>query len=169
MNCYDIRDELLKGNLDLGLFYEDVGGLTSSLTTYTAGSFPLALVASPAVKKKFPDFVSENQELPVPLIINEPKCIFRQIFENYLNKKSIRLDHTIELWSIPTIMNLVKNDVGISYLPRFAVCEALETGQLAEIETDLKDVSITAVLGHHKNKWLSPLMELFIDLCTKIG
>ena len=24
MNCYDIRDELLKGSLDLGIFYEDV-------------------------------------------------------------------------------------------------------------------------------------------------
>ena len=32
MNCYDIRDELISGSLDLGVFYEDVGGFGSQLT-----------------------------------------------------------------------------------------------------------------------------------------
>ena len=29
MNCYDIRNELLEGTLDLGVFYENVGGFGS--------------------------------------------------------------------------------------------------------------------------------------------
>ena len=103
----------------------------------------------------------------MPFIINEPTCVFRQIFEQYLREKSILLDHTIELWSIPTIKNLVKNDVGISYLPRFSVQEELKDGSLVEIPTELTDTTITAVCGHHKNKWVSPLMQLFLDLCTR--
>lgn len=89
------------------------------------------------------------------------------MFEQYLSEKSIILDHTIELWSIPTIKNLVKNDVGISFLPRFSVQEELDCGDLVEIPTDLVTPMITAVCGHHKNKWISPLMQLFIDLTTK--
>ena len=77
------------------------------------------------------------------------------------------LDHTIELWSIPTIKNLVRNNVGISFLPRFAVQEELDNGELVEIPTEVANANISAVCGHHKNKWMSPLMQLFIDLCSK--
>ena len=165
MNCYEIRNELLGGTLDLGVFYEEVGGFGSSLTAYPFGSYPLILAASPDTKKLFPDFITPDREIPVPLIINEPNCIFRQVFEQYLREKSIILDHTVELWSIPTIKNLVKSDVGISFLPAFTVQEELGTGELEEIPTDISGKTITAVCAHHKNKWISPLMRLFMDLC----
>lgn len=166
MNCYEIRDELLRGTLDLGVFYEDVGGFGSGLTTYPMGRFETVLVASPEIKERFPDFITPDRTIPVPFIINEPNCIFRQLFEQYLGKRAITLDHTIELWSIPTIKNLVKSDMGVSYLPRFVVAKELERGELAEIPTAMAH-TISAVCAHHKNKWLSPLMQLFIDLARK--
>jgi DNA-binding transcriptional LysR family regulator len=166
MNCYDIRDELMSGALDLGVFYENVGGFSSSLITHPLGTYPLSLVASPELRNCYPDFITSDQQIPVPFIINEPNCVFRQIFEKYLREKSIMLDHTIELWSISTIKSLVKNDVGISFLPRFAVQADLDKGMLAEIPTELTDTTISAVCGHHKNKWISPLMQLFISLCS---
>ena len=89
------------------------------------------------------------------------------MYEEYLRLNSILMDHTIELWSIPTIKNLVESDVGITYLPRFAVQQELETGRLVEIATAIDHPYITAVCAHHKNKWISPLMQLFIDLCNK--
>lgn len=167
MNCYDIRDELINGTLDLGVFYEDVGGFGSNLTTYLLGEYPVVLVASPEIKKSCPDFITPDQSISVSFIINEKNCIFRQMFEQYLREKSIIIDHTIELWSIPTIKNLVKNNVGISFLPKFAVHEELNRGELIEISTDLLNTNISAVCGHHKNKWVSPLMQAFIDLCKK--
>lgn len=163
MNCYEIRDELISGALDLGVFYENVGGFGTHLTIYPLGSYSLTLAASPALQQQYPDFITPDQTIPVPFIINEPECIFRQIFEEYLCKKSIRLDHTIELWSIPTIKNLVKSDVGITYLPAFSVQEELANGELIEIPTDIPH-QITAVCAHHKDKWLSPAMQLFIHL-----
>lgn len=166
MNCYDIRNELLNGTLDLGIFYEDVGGFGSNLTVHSLNSYPMTLAASPTVKKLYPDFITPDRVLPIPFIINEQNCIFRQIFEQYLRGRSIILDHTIELWSIPTIINLVKNDVGISYLPTFTIQAELDAGELEEIPTDLSEKTITAVCAHHKNKWISPLMQLFIDLCV---
>lgn len=166
MNCYDIRDELLNGTLDLGVFYEDVGGFGSSLTAHPLGSYPMSLVASPELKKCYSDFMTPDRSVPVSFIINEQNCIFRQIFEQYLREKSLILDHTIELWSIPTIKNLVKNNVGISFLPAFTVQEELEKGELEEIPTDITDKTITAVCAHHKNKWISPLMQLFLRLCA---
>lgn len=167
MNCYEIRDELLRGTLDLGVFYEEVGGFGSGLAARPMGRFETVLVASPETKARFPDFITPDRSLPVPFIINEPNCIFRQIFERYLRERDIRLDHTIELWSIPTIKNLVKSDVGVSYLPRFTVREELESGELAEIPLAVPH-SISAVCAHHKNKWISPLMKLFMELVSEM-
>ena len=164
MNCYEIRDSLMAGMIDLGVFYQDVGGCEDSLELYPFKEVSLSLVASENTKNTYPDFISSNQKMKIPLIIDEPDCIFRQIFEEYLKEKNISLDHTIELWSIPTIKNLVKNDVGISYLPTFTVQEELRKGELVEIPTELKNRKINAVCAHHKNKWVSPLMQLFIDL-----
>lgn len=168
MNCYDIRNELLSGGLDLGVFYEDVGGFGSNLTVKYLGNYPVVLAASPKIKKRYPDFVTPDRTIPVPLIINEQNCIFRQIFEQYLRDKSIILDHTIELWSIPTIKNLVKNDVGISFLPEFTVREELIRGELEIIPTGLSGTEITAVCAHHKNKWISPFIQLFINICSSL-
>ncbi len=165
MNCYDIRNELCSGTLDLGLLYEDVGGFDQNLITYPFGKYPLVLIAAPDIKKSYPDFITPNRFIPVPFIINEAMCIFRLIFEDYLRKKSILLDHTIELWSIPTIKNLVMNEVGVSFLPEFTVKKELQTHKLVEIETDMPSPKISAVLAHHKNKWISPLMQCFINLC----
>lgn len=167
MNCYDIRDELLNGTLDIGVFYEDVGGFGSNLQTYSLGEFETVLVASPLIKQNHPDFITPDQQIPLPFIINEPNCIFRQMYEEYIRSRAILMDHTIELWSIPTIKNLVKSDVGITYLPRFAVQEELERGELVEIENAIEYPYIHAVCAHHKNKWLSPLMQLFIDICKE--
>lgn len=166
MNCYDIRDELINGTLDIGVFYENVSGYGSNLITIPMGTFPIILVASPETKNRYPDLITPDQKIPISFIINEPNSIFRQLFERYIREKSILLDHTIELWSIPTIKNLVKSSVGISFLPKFSVQEELDRGELVEIPTDLSNVQVSAVCGYHKNKWISPLMQAFIDLCT---
>lgn len=165
MNCYDIRDELINGTLDMGIFYNDIGGLGTNLETSPLKTYSLSLVAAPMIRDQFPDFITPNQKMAIPFIINEPNCIFRQIFEEYLRKKSILLDHTIELWSIQTIKELVRSNVGISFLPTFTVQQELAQGLLVEIPTELSDTAITAVCGYHKNKWISPLMRLFLELC----
>lgn len=165
-NCYEILDKIKNGKTDMGVFYSNVCQSEEFLQSYQIGEYTMDLVAAPAVKEKYFDFITPNQHLDIPFIIDEPDCIFREIFENYLQSKNIFLDHTIELWSIPTIKNLVKNEVGISYLPTFTVQEDINNGELCKINTDIEDQKLTAVCAHHKNKWVSPLMELFIDLVT---
>lgn len=163
MNCYDIRNRLIDGTLDVGIFYQDIGGYEENLTIQPMESFPVVLVSSPNIAKRFSDFTTPNQQHKVPLIINEPNCIFRQIFEKYLRDSSIILDYTIELESIATIKNLVQNDVGVSFLPRFVVEEELQSGALVKIETNVEHNRLTIAYGHHKNKWISPLHQCFID------
>lgn len=169
MNCYDIRDGLLGGQLDMGIFYEDIGGFGSSLRTHALGEYPLALVAAPETAAAYPDFCTPDRRLPLNFIINEKHCVFRELFEDYLERRSIILAQTTELWSIPTIINLVKNNAGISYLPRFAVQQELARGELQKLTTAAGSVAIHAVCAYHKNKWISPPMQLFLELAGRLG
>ena len=166
MNCYEIRDALIDGSLDLGLFYEETGGIGSNLTTYPIGAFGLSLVMSPNLASGFSSFLTEGQ-IPVPFVINETNCIFRQIFETWLKENDIRLNQVTELWSIPTIKNLVMNGYGFSFLPTFTVQEELNSGSLVEFPICTRPTEIHAVCAHHSNKWISPAMKLFIELVTE--
>lgn len=58
----------------------------------------------------------------------------------------------------------VGGDLGIALLPRFAVERQLADGTLQAVESDFSWESITAVCSHHKNKWFTPAMELFMAL-----
>lgn len=118
MSCFDIRDELLRGSLDLGLFYQDVGGFGGNLTTYPVGTYPAALACAPGGEGVRWDFCTPQQQIPTPFVRTGPDCVFRQMFEGYLQAQSIQMEYNIELRSIPTIKNLVKNEVGVCFLPR---------------------------------------------------
>ncbi|WP_130863340.1 LysR family transcriptional regulator [Bacilliculturomica massiliensis] len=172
MNCYAIRDALIEGSIDLGIFYQEVGGCRPALSLHRIGEYPMSLVISPGFRADFSeppqlaDLVAADRRLRAPFIINEADCIFRQIFERHMKEKDIVMDRITELWSIPTIKNLVMSDMGFSYLPTFTVEEELRDGRLRAVATELDGRTITAVCGHHKNKWISPPIELLIELVS---
>ena len=74
------------------------------------------------------------------------------------------LENVIELGNTETVKSCVAGDLGIALLPRFAVEQQLADGTLQAVESDFSRESITAVCSHHKNKWVTPAMELFMEL-----
>lgn len=163
LNCYLIRDALLSGEADLGVFYKL--GEDAALIQHSLGEFPLALVASPLLDS--PDFTRPNQKLPLSLIINEPQCVFRLLFESELRRRNITLDHVIELVSIESIKRCVAANLGVSYLPRFCVERELREGALKELPFAAPSNSLIAVCAHHANKSPSPALSLFLDLAAR--
>lgn len=159
VNCYVIRDSLLNDNTDLGVFYRV--GHDDALHMEYFGQQEVVLVASPLFQGF--DFTKSDQHIPVSFIINEPQCIFRQIFESTLRERKITLDNTIELWSIESIKKCVASNLGISFLPRFSVLRELESGELKELPFSSSPLSITALCAHHAGRTVSPAMKTFID------
>lgn len=159
MNCYAIRDALLSDAADLGIFYRV--GKDESLHMENLGEQSLVLVASPLCEDL--DFIKTSQHIPVSFIINEPECIFRQIFESTLRERCITLENTIELWSIESIKKCVASNLGVSYLPRFSVEQELASGILKELPFTGKPQEITALYAHHIDRTVSPAMRVFAE------
>ncbi|MCW2258460.1 DNA-binding transcriptional LysR family regulator [Providencia alcalifaciens] len=120
LNCYVIRDALLTDNADLGIFYRV--GHDNAFAMENLGTQRLVLVASPKIENI--NFTQHNQQLSVSFIINEPQCIFRQIFEITTRQRNITFENTIELWTIKSIKLCVSCNLGVSFLPYFTVCSA---------------------------------------------
>lgn len=159
LNCYVIRDALLADEADLGVFYRV--GNDDALHMTSFGEQELVLVASPLLNEI--DFTRPNQHLPVSFIINEPQCIFRQLFESTLRQRSITLENTIELWSIESIKRCVTSNLGVTFLPRFTVEKELQSGELQQLHFSDIPLTITALCAHHAGKFVSPAMRVFME------
>ncbi|GDQ19033.1 LysR family transcriptional regulator [Escherichia coli] len=159
LNCYVIRDALLNDEADVGVFYRV--GNDDALNRRELGEQSLVLVASPQIADV--DFTEPGRHNACSFIINEPQCVFRQIFESTLRQRRITVENTIELLSIESIKRCVAANIGVSYLPRFAVEKELESGELIELPFGEQSQTITAMCAHHAGKAVSPAMHTFIQ------
>lgn len=75
MNCYDIYDQMINGNIDLGIHYE-VKQYPSRIHTHVLERYPLVLIASPSLDKEYYDFTSANQVKSICHIQNDPNTLF---------------------------------------------------------------------------------------------
>lgn len=167
LNCFTIRDKIVNGNVDIGVHY-NVGGYGSTLLIEKIKSFPLVLIANSSLKKEDCDFTTSGQRKNISLLTNDPESIYQKRFDNYLKDKRIILSTILEVGSLEAIKRSVISNLGVAYLPRFVVENELEQKDLQELKTDITEQSVTAVCIYHKNKWITPAMELFIRLLKEI-
>lgn len=163
LNCHDIKNGILAGDYDMGVYY-DIGGHPDTLTLTPLGDAEGILVASPALPPELRDFDSPNQYKDVSLVINEPRSVYRERVESYLRARNILLRSTIELWSIEAIKKCVASNLGVSFLPRFAVEQELAQGSLIALPVAIPDNRIRMIAVHHRNRTFSPAMRLFEQL-----
>ena len=160
-NCLDIAENVRSGACDLGVGY-DMDWSRDVLEVEAMGKYEVVLLASPEFAH--PDFITPNQRKTASLVTDEPDSVFRRRLEDYLHSRSIALDDTLELWSIETIKRCVMSNLGFTYLPRFAVWEELAAGRLVELTAPISGVRFPALCARHKNRWVTPAMELFMKL-----
>lgn len=163
MNCYAIYEHMMDNTIDIAIHY-DVRKYSSNIVTKAMYTYPLVLVASPDLPKTQRDFLSPNQRKPICHIQNDPNALYLKIFNQYLQKKNIILETALELWSIESIKNTVRSNLGVAYLPRFTVEEELSQGLFVELETAIENNAITAIYAYNKSKCNNTAMNLFLEL-----
>jgi len=122
-------------------------------------------------------FVAANEhklpcEPPVPmeLLAKEPFVLTEQ--HGTYNKTLIRLSAArnltintrVRLKNPQSILEVLRHNGGISFLPFYTVRREVERGELRVIPSDLPEISVTAIVIAHPDKWVSPQMQALIDL-----
>lgn len=160
-NCSVIRDMIACGDIDFGIHY-DIGGYSTNVTVNTLAEYELNLICSPDFKDR--DFYTKHQSKDVCIITDDKKCIFFNMFLEYLKEHDITCNNILELGSIEAIKRSVASNVGIAMLPLYTVEDELKSKVIDKIDINMKHNSINLVYGYHKNKWISRAMESFICL-----
>lgn len=162
-NCFFIREQVMNGKIDFGFHY-DVGGYSSNIHIEKLKEFEMSLICSPKFKEDNNDFITPHQRKEICLLTDDKDSIFFSMFLRYLFDKDIVINNILELNSIEAIKQSVISNLGIAFLPHFTVEKELNSGVLEEINTEIKNKKITAILAYHKNKQMSPPMKLFTSL-----
>lgn len=162
----EINQAVMDGSADIGIncekeYYPD------SIVHNRLGTYKILLVASPFANSSLLDFMTPHQRKPFSLICNEPDGYYQLEMNKYLAKKDIVLNPYMKVQSIEAVKRCVMNNLGIAVVPGYSVVEELRNGSLMPIKTELDDITYHSIYVYHKNKWISPQMELALDLLKK--
>lgn len=160
LDCYAIREGVIKGGIDLGI-HCNIGGYPNTVVEEPLTSYYAVLAASPGEDPQALDFISPHQRKNISLINSDPHSLHHQRLLRYLEQKDIVLNSSIEMWSVEAVKTSVLAGLGIAYLPNFVIENELKSGALVAVETELDSEPVPVVCTYHKNKWFSPALTLF--------
>ena len=68
---------------------------------------------------------------------------------------------------IEAVKKCVMNNLGPAVVPSYSVLEELKSGSLVPVKTENKKKRYNSIYVNHKNKWISPQIELALNLIKK--
>jgi len=157
--------KLIKDNaIDVALALTDTIK-SPDMVVQTLHKESMTMVASPlhnlAHKKKLkPSDVSGEC-----LILTSPGCGYRPLILAALKKYDVKPGSIMELSSVGAIKECTICGLGIAILPKIAVKDELERGKLIELDWTEPPLDVRTQLIYHHEKWLTPAMKAFLELC----
>ena len=162
----EINPSIADGTADIGINCEK-DSYPDSVVHKKLGKYKAVLVASPFANNNLLDFITPHQRKPISLICNEPDGYYQLDMEKYLSEKDILLNPPMKVQSIEAVKRCVMNNLGIAVVPTYSIGEELKNGSLMPIKTELDEKTYDSFYIYHKNKWISPQMELALNLLKK--
>jgi DNA-binding transcriptional LysR family regulator len=163
LNCHAIRESIINGGADIGI-HCDTGAYPHTIMTENLTAYKACLVASPAVHSGELDFMTPGQRKTINFISGDPYSLHEKRFMKYLEQNDIFIQCNMEMWSVDAVKIGVLSNLGIAYLPIYVIGNELKNGLLIPVETGIDDAAVSVIYAYHKNKWVSPAMELFTKL-----
>lgn len=103
-----------------------------------------------------------------PFILTEMGATYRYELEKYLAELELQIAPILEIGNTETIIHLLERGIGSSFLPLYTVRKKMGQGCLSQIHTTLPEIHMYNQLLYHKNKWVTPQMQIFIDMAQEL-
>jgi DNA-binding transcriptional LysR family regulator len=157
-----IPNELLDGNLELGMISYDPGDeRLKSKVIYTDS---LSFVVSPshrlARKKSVPLSELGNETFIAHNVLSPYRDVVLREFQTH--KVPLRME--VEMPTIETIRKLVQSGVGVAFLPRMCVEQEIEQGLLCEVKVKEMHVERKIRLIYPTRRALSHAAKAFLEV-----
>ncbi len=108
--------------------------------------------------------VSLDAILSEPMILTEKSISYRYELEQLLAQKGYELHPVLEAGNTDLIVKMLLNSGGISFIPYYAIKDYIDSGRLSVIKCSDVDIQVFTQLIYHKRKWMTPQLEIFIEI-----
>ena len=128
---------------------------------------PIVFVSSPSHpfvgKRRIP-----LKDIPAePFALTEKGISYRYDLEQILAAQNLEIHPFLETGNTDIIVKMLLQGSSLSFLPLYVVRDYIASGELAIIDVDCPEVRMWSQLVYHKNKWVTPQMEIFIHLLKR--
>ncbi|SDE86636.1 LysR family transcriptional regulator [Sporomusa acidovorans] len=161
--CYLLRDNCI----DIGLALTNTIQ-QADMVVKTLYEESMAVVASPQHPLAKKQLVKPADLSGECFILTTEGCGYRPIVLAALAAHQVRPGSIMELSSVGAIKECTACGLGITILPEVAVHADLLQNKLTKISWQGTPSDVKTQLLFHKNKWLSPAIEAFLELCTLV-
>lgn len=108
--------------------------------------------------------VPVERVLEEPLLLTEKGVSYRHELEQMLAARGLEVHPFLETGNTDVITKLLLKNAGISFLPEYVIRDDVEAGGLCVLDVDCAGVQMWSQLVYHKNKWITPQMEEFLEV-----
>jgi DNA-binding transcriptional LysR family regulator len=158
-----VADALENGRLDLAICMSDSveGEQLRSIKMRSEEVYLFSTPDHPLVSAKT---VYPKDLLDQTLLLTEAGCGYRKKLDTHLALANIRPQHITEFSSVEAIKQCVLAGMGLGLLPRIVIASELKKKQFALLNWHGAKMSIATHIVWHKDKWMSPGMQAFLDV-----
>ena len=97
-------------------------------------------------------------------LLTERGMSYRDALDQCLAARGLAVHPYLELGSAALLCQMVEQGMGLSFLPEYIVRSALAEGRLARLNVPDCTVMMHRQLFYHRDKWVTPQMNVFIEL-----
>ncbi|MCP4747366.1 MAG: LysR family transcriptional regulator [Desulfobacteraceae bacterium] len=163
-NCgVTLQQELRSGVVDLAFLLAD-SIHSQDLKAELIGIEKLFLVSNPTHPLAVQSSIKLKDLDGATVLLPKQDCSYKMQFEQMLMEEGVKLASVMEFNSLEAIKKCVMLNVGITLIPQMAVKEELTKKQLVILTWPEKHLETAILMIRHKNKWLSPSLQAFMDL-----
>jgi DNA-binding transcriptional LysR family regulator len=160
-------EDLIRGNdIDVAIFM-DKKTCALDLIVEIEHEEPFAILTStthPLAQKKY---IEGDDFAKYPLLISQG-CSWEELFKKDLEATNASVKLMLYQGSAYTLKQFAINGLGITLLPLYTVTTELKENQLKKLNWQDKEFYLTTQVVHHKNKWVSPALKAFLELCKEL-
>ena len=102
-----------------------------------------------------------------PFVVTETGVSYTQILEKFLANNDATIEPFLEIGSTNVVIDMVKRNKSIAFLPHYIVKNDLDIGQLVKLNVAGGKITLYDQAYYHKSKWITPQMQEFLDLLCK--
>jgi len=128
----------------------------------------LTIVTSPLHKMAKQQKVIPQDFSGECLILTSPGCGYRPLILSLLKKYNVKTGSIMEFSSVGAIKECTICGLGAAILPKITVKDELERGRLVEIDWNGPHLDVKTQLIYHHEKWITPALRAFLELCNSI-